>query len=297
MGPVVTAGVEDVEPAEEDLDDVEDHAAEDARRWRTLRVVAVIGLVLTVALYVRGLRWSAPLVPPVLAGVTGFLVIWLAATAAVELVHRHHHAAAAHGLRLGRAGAMAGARHGGRWWRAAVTRARDRWDDRFPAAGVIETGPAAAAGLLAPAASAAGDHQQTGDDMTTTDDATAPAPAAPQRHGPARGTPAPWRALAAAIAGFEPEDHEEMKAWLSGNVAGAAAVAEAFADVYEHCREVRKLDPKAIKGLEAAQEAAGEFMAALAYARQRYAAEYQPVEEFTETTELPKGAREFFGNG
>jgi hypothetical protein len=302
----VTAGTEAAaEPTVPEDDAVEERAASGGG-GRVLRLVALIGLGLTIALYVAGFRWRFPFVPwpSVLGVVTGFAAIWLAAAVAVELVHRHHRAAARHGLRLGRVGALTGARYGGQGWRAAHGWATRRWGSRFgdaedfPAA-ELDDAPALAGredGWRAPAPLAGGDA--AGPDLGNGDpmDTAPPAPAGPSRRAPARGTPAVWRALAAAVAGFEPETHEEMKAWLSGNVAGAAALAEGFTEVYEHCRDVRKLDPKSISGLREVHEAAVEFMKAIAYARQRYAAAHRQVEEFSETSELPERARDFFGD-
>ena len=124
----------------------EDDAAEErvasGGGGRVLRVVALIGLGLTIALYVAGFRWTFPFMPwpSVLGVVTGFAVIWLAAAVAVELVHRHHRAATRHGLRLGKAGALTGARYGGQGWRAAHGSATRRWGSRF---GDAEDFPAA----------------------------------------------------------------------------------------------------------------------------------------------------------
>lgn len=288
----------------------EDDAAEErvasGGGGRVLRVVALIGLGLTIALYVAGFRWTFPFMPwpSVLGVVTGFAVIWLAAAVAVELVHRHHRAATRHGLRLGKAGALTGARYGGQGWRAAHGSATRRWGSRFgdaedfPAAELDDDGAPALAERERQAQAPLADGDAGGPDSGNGDqmDTAAPAPAPPSRWAPARGTPAVWRALAAAVAGFEPEMHEEMKAWLSGNVAGAAALAEGFTEVYEHCRDVRKLDPKSISGLREVHEAAVEFMKAIAYARQRYAAAHRQVEEFSETSELPERARDFFGD-
>ena len=292
----MTAVVRDTEDA--DVTEAMYERPESGLTPRVLGAVALIGLVLTAVLYWRGFRWSAPLVPSVLSGLTGFLVIWLAAAVAVELVHRHHRVMARHGLRLGRNGMLAGARYGGQGWRAVTATAARRWAARAgePPDGVAVLSPAPAEAIaeapLPEAAPAASGTQPIGDRPME----TAQAPTRADRI-PARGTPAVWRQVAAAIADYEPETHEELLAWMAGEVAGVSALAEAYLTVYEHCRDVRKLDEAAIGALEHTSDAAMDCMTSLAYARQRYAQVYEPVAEVAEEHDLPVDARGFFGTG
>jgi hypothetical protein len=133
-------------PAAEVQDDAEGFASESLFRripgW--LRAVAVIGLVLTVALYWwGGLRWVMPVGPSWIGTVAGFLVIWLGAAAAVELLHRHRRHIARHSAQLGRAGARqarrgitggySAARAGsGPLWQPVCHWAGPRWHERNP---------------------------------------------------------------------------------------------------------------------------------------------------------------------
>jgi hypothetical protein len=339
----VTAVVRDTEDAEAPEDAYERPVV--GLTPRVLGAVALTGLVLTAVLYWRGFRWSAPLVPSMLSGLTGFLAIWLAAAVAVDLLHRHHRVMARHGLRAGRAGMLAGARYGGMGWRVVTATAAQRWAARtgeppgdlaaWPAEPV--PGPplsdaqrerdAAGKGHIC----AACGHPGTEDDPPVIadgyrvhashtaapqdgfyDPVAAPAATAIEQNGdspvnamparaekrlPARGTPAVWRALVQATAEYEPETHEELLAWMAGEVAGMSALAEAYLTVYEHCRDVRKLDAAAIGALEGTSDAAMDCMTAMAYTRQKYAAVYEPVAEVAEGHDLPVDARGFFGPG
>ncbi len=105
-----------------------------------LRAVAVIGLVAAIALYWwGGLRWVLPWGPSWVGALAGFLVIWAAFAAAVELLHRNRRHIARHSARAVTAGGLGIAAGSGAAWRGSlplrqrVNRwAGQRWHQRHP---------------------------------------------------------------------------------------------------------------------------------------------------------------------
>jgi hypothetical protein len=105
-----------------------------------LRAVAVIGLVAAIALYWSGgLRWVLPWGPSWVGAAAGFLVIWAAFAAAVELLHRNRRHLARRSARAVTAGGLGIAAGSGAAWRGSlplrqrVTRwAGQRWHQRHP---------------------------------------------------------------------------------------------------------------------------------------------------------------------
>jgi hypothetical protein len=310
------------------------------------RAVAFIALALTALLYLYGhFRWSAPLVPSVLSGLAGFLVIWAATMAAVELLHRHRRALArqaGRGITSGYSAARTRSaplwqrirRWAGRRWherhpelcadivgpcpycddsdadavREAADRAhRDPWAEIAHAAEWGEITPAEAEaeaqrlaeheGVTEPGAPAPGDISPNGDpDMTGTGEQI-DRPRTPTGSQAIRGVPALWRQLSDAIAQFEPESHDELLAFMAGGINGFAALAKAYLEVYEHCRDVRKLSQASIGALEDTSDVVSDCMTTLAYARQKYVQAYDPAAEVADEHGLPTRAREFFAPG
>ena len=96
--------------------------------------------------------------------------------------------------------------------------------------------------------------------------------------------PPEWAAVVATTADFEPEDDGELLGWMTQQVTGLSAWAEALVDFYEHCTQVIGIDPKASAMLHDVADAAAQAAETMGAARAR----------FTEHYELP---REFAANG
>jgi hypothetical protein len=96
--------------------------------------------------------------------------------------------------------------------------------------------------------------------------------------------PSEWGPVIAQTADFEPEDDGELLEWMTRQVTGLSAWAEALVDFYEHCTAVVGIDPKASAMLHDVADAAAGAAETMGAAKAK----------FTEHYELP---REFAANG
>ena len=93
-----------------------------------------------------------------------------------------------------------------------------------------------------------------------------------------------WAAVVGQTADFEPESDAELLDWMSRQVTGLSAWAEALVDTYEHCTSVIGIDPAASAMLHDVADAAAQAAETMSAAKAK----------FTEHYELP---REFAANG
>ena len=96
--------------------------------------------------------------------------------------------------------------------------------------------------------------------------------------------PSEWGPVIAQTANFEPEDDGELLEWMSQQVTGLSAWAEALVDFYDHATNTIGIDPKASAMLHDVADAAAQAAETMGAAKAK----------FTEHYELP---REFAGNG
>jgi len=96
--------------------------------------------------------------------------------------------------------------------------------------------------------------------------------------------PSEWGPVIAQTADFEPEDDGQLLEWMTRQVTGLSAWAEALVDFYEHCTATIGIDPKASAMLHDVADAAAQAAETMGAAKAK----------FTEHYELP---REFAGNG
>lgn len=301
------------------------------------RAVAFAGVMLGTALvvlaYWEGARPRIPWMPAFLGAVLGAVVVWLVvvviASVGAELLRRNRKALAGHAKRHGRRGASAvasGARRGGKSAASRLTAwAGPRWAARRPATRRVDGQPETEAdkrffdlresGYRGPI-DQDGRIPDPADPATGTHDpAGAPAPAAASQNGTATMTdtdsrpagtvktakanaPAAWKALAANTADFEPEDDGDLLEWMASEVAGMSAYSEALIAVYESCVDSLGLDPVAMSAVHDTADAAAEAATAMAYARQKFAAHYAEVREFTANGGLlPYNGRFITGEG
>jgi hypothetical protein len=132
-------------------------------------------------------------------------------------------------------------------------------------------------------------------DHTDTDGGTSEMPASPSRikteHRARRAAarsggsvPSEWGPVIAQTADFEPEDDGELLEWMSRQVTGLSAWAEALVDFYDHATNTIGIDLKASAMLHDVADAAAQAAETMGAAKAK----------FTEHYELP---REFAGNG
>jgi hypothetical protein len=98
------------------------------------------------------------------------------------------------------------------------------------------------------------------------------------------GVPAEWGPVVGQAADFEPESDEHLLDWMTGQVNGMAAYAEALIEAYETGVNATGIDPKALQALHDVADAAAHAAETMAGAKKL----------FTDYYELP---REFAGNG
>ena len=96
--------------------------------------------------------------------------------------------------------------------------------------------------------------------------------------------PSAWGPVIAQTADFEPEDDGELLEWMSRQVTGLSAWAEALVDFYDHATNTIGIDPTASAMLHYVADAAAQAAETMGAAKAT----------FTEHYELP---REFAGNG
>jgi hypothetical protein len=290
-------------------------AAEQAPQARRLPVSKgvlwaglTLGTFLAVQAVLHGL--SVPLgvsLPRILGGlisiVLTFGLIIVAAIAVAERVRRYHRAVARHAWRHGRRGAAVTARtarrHGSTVRAWLVSKAGPRWENREhqplmfrklrgepegPAAEEVPAQEQERGAAPAPAGTSTPDDPEEGKTSMTVSKI---APENRARRAAARSggaVPSEWGPVIAATADFEPEDDGELLGWMTQQVTGLSAWAEALVDFYEHCTQVIGIDPKASAMLHDVADAAAQAAETMGAAKAR----------FTEHYELP---REFAANG
>jgi len=237
-----------------------------------------------------------------------FALIVALAIAAAELTRRHHRAVAGQVIRHSRRGAAATARHtrrhgrtalrhGGTGLRWLAAKAASRWENRQhrplmflrlrgePEDPAAETAPGAAAS--APGAAPDAPPPDDTDGGITSMTVSKIAPERRARRAAARtggSVPSEWGPVIAQTADFEPEDDGQLLEWMTRQVTGLSAWAEALVDFYEHCTATIGIDPKASAMLHDVADAAAQAAETMGAAKAK----------FTEHYELP---REFAGNG
>ena len=270
-----------------------------------------VGTCLTVLAVRNGIR--VPRLEVVLSVLATWALLTVLAVVVTELLRRHHRAIGRHAVRYGKRGAVATARHARRHSRTAhrwlVSKTAPRWENRehrplmFRRLRGETEGPAAEA-----ARAAAADGRTTptaGRSGRTAHVPDAPPPDArhrwryhqhdsqqipPERRArraAARSggsVPSEWGPVIAQTADFEPEDDGELLEWMTRQVTGLSAWAEALVDFYEHCTGVVGIDPKASAMLHDVADAAAGAAETMGAAKAK----------FTEHYELP---REFAANG
>jgi len=225
-----------------------------------------------------------------------FALLLAAGVALAELARQHHRTVARHGKRGAVATARHARRHGGTAVRWLAAKAASRWENREhrplmflrlrgePEDPAAETVPGAEATAPGTAPDAPSDDTDGG---TTSMPVSKIAPERRARRAAARTgglVPSEWGPVIAQTADFEPEDDGQLLEWMSRQVTGLSAWAEALVDFYEHCTATIGIDPKASAMLHDVADAAAQAAETMGAAKAR----------FTEHYELP---REFAGNG
>jgi hypothetical protein len=282
-----------------------------AGRTGTSRAVVWAGIALGTALAVLAMINGAVLrvggLPSWLGLAAGALIVWalivLASVTLTELTRRHHPAARQYAIRQGKRGALATGRAARKRWRAVMARAAawagPRWqarhhqEPRSKPAAVTQPAPSDAipAGGAPTTTSPAGDRgkgimamaaQPTGSGPVSR---ITPGRRARRTAAHAGGTvPAEWGPVVAQAADFEPENDAHLLEWMTGQVTGMAAYAEALIETYETCVGAVGLDPKGLAAVHDVADAAAHAAETMSGAKT----------QFTDHYELP---REFAGNG
>jgi hypothetical protein len=255
----------------------------------------------------------------ILGAIVVWLLISGAATGLAELTRRHHRAAARGAVRAGKRGGLAAGRGAAAGVRGAVYRSRParhrlanwaqrRWAARRGLGAGTQPGPVSPAGSAAPpaptgtggqpvpagafpgtgpgaapapAAAAQQNTNSTGGTATMTDTGPSVSDRARNLTAASGGSyPAEWKALVSVTADYEPEDDGDLLDWMASEVAGMSAYAEALTEVYETSVSSVGLDPVAMSALHDTADAAADAAAAMAFARQKFAAHYSEVREF-----------------
>ena len=277
-------------------------ATEQARTLVSRAVIwagLAVGTCLTVLAVRNGIR--VPRLEVVLSVLATWALLTVLSVVVTELLRRHHRAIGRQVVRYGKRGAVATARHarrhGGTALRWLVSKAAPRWESRerrplmfLRLRGEAED-PAAdpVPGAEAPASGTAPDAPPPDDTNggTTSMTVSKIAPERRARRAAARtggSIPSEWGPVIAQTADFEPEDDGELLEWMTRQVTGLSAWAEALVDFYEHCTGVVGIDPKASAMLHDVADAAAGAAETMGAAKAK----------FTEHYELP---REFAANG
>ena len=270
------------------------------KQARTLVSRAVIwaglalGTFLTVLAVMHGIRVPRLVVLSVIAT---WALLTVLTVVAVELLRRHHRAIGRHAARYGKRGAVATAtharRHGETALRWLVARAAPRWENRERQPLMfrkLRGKPEDPAADPAPEAEAPGPgaapHAPPPDDTnggTTSMTASKIAPERRARRTAARAggsVPSEWGPVIAQTADFEPEDDGELLEWMTRQLTGLSAWAEALVDFYEHCTAVIGIDPKASAMLHDVADAAAQAAETMGAAKAKFAEHYELPREF-----------------
>ena len=271
------------------------------KQARTLVSRAVIwaglalGTFLTVLAVMHGIR--VPRLEVVLSVIVTWALLTVLTVVAVELLRRHHRAIGRHAARYGKRGAVATAtharRHGETALRWLVARAAPRWENRERQPLMfrkLRGKPEDPAADPAPEAEAPGPgaapHAPPPDDTnggTTSMTASKIAPERRARRTAARAggsVPSEWGPVIAQTADFEPEDDGELLEWMTRQLTGLSAWAEALVDFYEHCTAVIGIDPKASAMLHDVADAAAQAAETMGAAKAKFAEHYELPREF-----------------
>ena len=92
--------------------------------------------------------------------------------------------------------------------------------------------------------------------------------------------PSEWGPVIAQTADFEPEDDGELLEWMTRQVTGLSAWAEALVDFYEHCTAVVGIDPKASAMLHDVADAAAGAAETMGAAKAKFTEHYELPREF-----------------
>ena len=92
--------------------------------------------------------------------------------------------------------------------------------------------------------------------------------------------PSEWGLVIAQTADFEPEDDGELLEWMTRQLTGLSAWAEALVDFYEHCTAVIGIDPKASAMLHDVADAAAQAAETMGAAKAKFAEHYELPREF-----------------
>jgi hypothetical protein len=104
----------------------------------------------------------------------------------------------------------------------------------------------------------------------------------------------PYVALAAYIAGFEPEDDQALRMFMEGSAAGSVVVADAWHHFADTCLNSVGLDPAFVAGILEAGDSAGGHGSLLAQVHKRYLVIYAALKEWVGAHgPLPHKARDF----
>jgi hypothetical protein len=216
-----------------------------------------LGTAVTVLAVMNGIR--VPRLEVVLSVLATWALLAVLAIAAGELLRRHHRAIAGHAARHGKRGALAAARGTRTGAQSAtawlVAKAASRWAGREHQPLMFRmlrepAGPAAEPVLEAePPAPGTAPHAppDNTDGGTTSMTTSKIAPERRARRTAARtgsSIPSEWGPVIAQTADFEPEDDGELLEWMTRQLTGLSAWAEALVDFYEHCTQVIGIDPK-----------------------------------------------------
>ena len=271
------------------------------KQARTLVSRAVIwaglalGTFLTVLAVMHGIR--VPRLEVVLSVIATWALLTVLTVVAVELLRRHHRAIGRHAARYGKRGAVATAtharRHGETALRWLVARAAPRWENRERQPLMfrkLRGKPEDPAADPAPEAEAPGPgaapHAPPPDDTnggTTSMTVSKIAPERRARRTAARAggsVPSEWGPVIAQTADFEPEDDGELLEWMTRQLTGLSAWAEALVDFYEHCTAVIGIDPKASAMLHDVADAAAQAAETMGAAKAKFAEHYELPREF-----------------
>jgi hypothetical protein len=266
-----------------------------------------LGTAVAVLAMINGGRLRIGGLPDWLGLGIGAVIVWalivLAAVTLAELARRHHKTARQYAIRQGKRGALATGRTARKRWRAVMARAAawagPRWQARHHQE--PRSNPAAVTPPAPPDATPAGGATTTTSPAGDRGKGIMPMAAQPNGRGPvsritpdrrARRTaartggtvPAEWGPVVAQAADFEPENDAHLLEWMTGQVTGMAAYAEALIETYETCVGAVGLDPKGLAAVHDVADAAAHAAETMSGAKT----------QFTDHYELP---REFAGNG
>jgi hypothetical protein len=276
-----------------------------------------LGTALTVLAMINGARLRIGGMPAWLGVSIGAVIAWvlivLTAVTLAELTRRHHETARRYAMRQGKRGALASGRAARRHGRALLARAvrwaGPRWQARTRATrapdvgeaeltvtrrpdGKSETGADTRFSNL-PESGYAGpidqDRHAVSQPSTTGGTTMSPGPASripPDRR--ARRTaartgstiPTVWGPVVAQAADFQPESDADLLDWMTGQVTGMAAYAEALIEAYETGVGTVGIDPKGLAALHDVADAAAHAAEAMSGAKTAFAGHYELPREF-----------------